>query len=57
MHTVRQLKEYSLDELLIRRYDKYRKIGVFLEEAVSLDRNGRLQNEEYPQPPHKAWGA
>ena len=31
IHTVRQLKDLSIDELLDRRYDKYRKIGVFLE--------------------------
>ena len=29
IHNLRQLKELSLDTLLQRRYEKYRKIGVF----------------------------
>jgi acetyl-CoA carboxylase carboxyl transferase subunit alpha len=41
IHTIRQLKEMSSDELLARRYDKYRKIGVFLETAQSAERNGQ----------------
>jgi acetyl-CoA carboxylase carboxyl transferase subunit alpha len=51
IHAIRQLKEASLDELLDRRYDKYRKIGVFLEEAVSPERNGQHHDGSHPDPP------
>ena len=42
IHTVRQLKELPVDELLDRRYDKYRKIGVFFDAAASGERNGSV---------------
>ncbi len=41
VHSIRQLKEIPTDELVARRYDKYRKIGVFLEPpAPEPERNG-----------------
>ncbi len=40
IQTIRQLKETPIDELLDRRYAKYRKIGVYLEEAAQPDQNG-----------------
>ena len=43
IHTVRQLKEIPIDTLLLRRYEKYRKIGVFFEETGGAERNGRAQ--------------
>jgi acetyl-CoA carboxylase carboxyl transferase subunit alpha len=42
IHAIRQLKEIPLDELLQRRYDKYRKMGVFLETPPSVERNGQI---------------
>jgi acetyl-CoA carboxylase carboxyl transferase subunit alpha len=42
IHSIRQLKELPLDELLQRRYEKYRKIGVFLEGASDVQRNGEV---------------
>ena len=51
IHSIRHLKEASLDDLLDRRYDKYRKIGVFLEEAVSPERNGQPHDSPHPDPP------
>jgi acetyl-CoA carboxylase carboxyl transferase subunit alpha len=41
IHTVRQLREVPIDQLLDRRYDKYRKMGVFLEAALTAERNGQ----------------
>jgi acetyl-CoA carboxylase carboxyl transferase subunit alpha len=41
IHTVRQLKDVPLDELLARRYEKYRKIGILLE-AQEPERNGPM---------------
>ena len=35
IQTIRQLKEIPIDKLLDRRYEKYRKIGVFLESRRS----------------------
>ncbi len=43
IQTVRHLKEVPLNELLDRRYDKYRKIGVYLEHAAGADRNGQVE--------------
>jgi acetyl-CoA carboxylase carboxyl transferase subunit alpha len=51
IHAIRQLKEFSLDDLLDRRYDKYRKIGVFLEEVAPPERNGRPQDAAHLVPP------
>jgi acetyl-CoA carboxylase carboxyl transferase subunit alpha len=45
IHTIRQLKEIALDDLLQHRYDKYRKMGVFLESGTSADRNGQIDAE------------
>jgi acetyl-CoA carboxylase carboxyl transferase subunit alpha len=42
IHALRQLKELPIDELLRRRYDKYRKIGVFLEGSSDAERNGQM---------------
>jgi len=41
--TVRHLKEVPLDELLDRRYHKYRKIGVYHEPAAGAQRNGQAE--------------
>jgi acetyl-CoA carboxylase carboxyl transferase subunit alpha len=43
IHTLRQLKDHSLDALLERRYEKYRKIGVFLEGVSDVERNGLVE--------------
>jgi acetyl-CoA carboxylase carboxyl transferase subunit alpha len=43
IHTVRQLREVPIDQLLDRRYNKYRKIGVFLETTVGAERNGQAE--------------
>ena len=43
IQTVRQLKDVATNELLDRRYDKYRKIGVFFDAAQSSERNGSVQ--------------
>jgi acetyl-CoA carboxylase carboxyl transferase subunit alpha len=43
IHSIRQLREVALDELLDRRYSKYRKIGVYQETAVSAERNGQVE--------------
>ncbi len=44
IHAIRQLKETPIDELLDRRYEKYRKIGVFLEGRPSIpEQNGRVE--------------
>jgi acetyl-CoA carboxylase carboxyl transferase subunit alpha len=51
IHAIRQLKEFSLDDLLDRRYDKYRKIGVFFEEVAPPERNGRPQDAAHLVPP------
>jgi acetyl-CoA carboxylase carboxyl transferase subunit alpha len=42
IHAIRQLKEIPLDDLLQRRYDKYRKMGVYLEALPITDRNGQI---------------
>jgi len=44
IHAVRQLKEVPLDELLDHRYDKYRKIGVYLEPTGGAERNGQVES-------------
>jgi acetyl-CoA carboxylase carboxyl transferase subunit alpha len=41
LHALRQLKGLAVDELLDRRYRKYRKIGAFVEGAAGADRNGQ----------------
>jgi acetyl-CoA carboxylase carboxyl transferase subunit alpha len=43
IHTIRQLKEIPLDDLLQHRYDKYRQMGVFLETTPGTDRNGQIE--------------
>jgi acetyl-CoA carboxylase carboxyl transferase subunit alpha len=43
IHTLRQLKDLSIEALLQLRYEKYRKIGVFLESAADAERNGLAQ--------------
>ena len=52
IHAIRQLKEIPTDELLSQRYDKYRKIGVYLETTPTPDpeRNGLAATSE-PAPP------
>jgi acetyl-CoA carboxylase carboxyl transferase subunit alpha len=42
VHALRQLKDVPIDTLLQRRYEKYRKIGVFVESAGDAERNGRV---------------
>jgi acetyl-CoA carboxylase carboxyl transferase subunit alpha len=44
IHSVRQLKDLPLDELLARRYNKYRKIGVFRETPGGDLRNGQVES-------------
>jgi acetyl-CoA carboxylase carboxyl transferase subunit alpha len=47
VHSIRQLKEIPTDELVARRYDKYRKIGVYLEPPPpEPERNGPPELEE-----------
>ena len=41
IQTIRQLKDTATDELLDRRYNKYRKIGKFFDAAEGGERNGR----------------
>ena len=43
IHALRQLGEVPIVSLLDRRYDKYRKIGVFQEIAVGAERNGQAE--------------
>jgi acetyl-CoA carboxylase carboxyl transferase subunit alpha len=43
IHTVRQLKDVAPDELLARRYEKYRRIGVLLE-ARNREQNGPVES-------------
>ena len=45
IHTVRQLREVPIDKLLDHRYNKYRKIGVFLETAVGVSGTDRPRPE------------
>jgi acetyl-CoA carboxylase carboxyl transferase subunit alpha len=42
IHSIRQLREIPTDELVNRRYDKYRKIGVYFDTNIATDpeRNG-----------------
>ena len=42
IHALRQLKDLPIDELLDRRYDKYRKIGVFIDSDADPERNGLI---------------
>jgi acetyl-CoA carboxylase carboxyl transferase subunit alpha len=44
IQTVRHLKEVPVNELIDRRYEKYRKIGVFEQTAGSPERNGQVQS-------------
>jgi acetyl-CoA carboxylase carboxyl transferase subunit alpha len=53
IHSIRQLREIPTDELVNRRYDKYRKIGVYLETTTTTpdpERNGLADTSE-PAPP------
>ncbi len=43
IHALRPLKDVPIDELLARRYEKYRNIGVFLESPVPTERNGQVE--------------
>jgi acetyl-CoA carboxylase carboxyl transferase subunit alpha len=41
VHSIRRLRELPIDELLARRYDKFRKMGVFEEKSPDdASRNG-----------------
>jgi acetyl-CoA carboxylase carboxyl transferase subunit alpha len=44
IQTVRHLKEVPLDELLDRRYHKYRKIGVYFDPNGGAERNGQARS-------------
>jgi len=44
IHTIRQLKEIPLDDLLQHRYDKYRKMGIFMETTPGTERNGQIDS-------------
>jgi acetyl-CoA carboxylase alpha subunit len=44
IQSVRQLKELSIDEMLDRRYNKYRKMGVFFDALEGGERNGQIGN-------------
>jgi acetyl-CoA carboxylase carboxyl transferase subunit alpha len=48
IHSIRQLKELPTDQLVDRRYEKYRKIGVFQETPPEPERNGPPESEEQP---------
>jgi acetyl-CoA carboxylase carboxyl transferase subunit alpha len=41
IQNVRHLKEVPINELLERRYQKYREIGVFLDSRAAAERNGQ----------------
>ncbi len=43
IHSLRQLKDVPLTELVDRRYEKYRKIGMFLE-TPNVERNGQVES-------------
>jgi acetyl-CoA carboxylase carboxyl transferase subunit alpha len=43
IQSVRQLKEFSIDEMLDRRYNKYRKMGVFFDALEGGERNGQAR--------------
>ena len=57
IHSIRQLREIPTDELVSRRYDKYRKIGVYLETPPAPapepdpapERNGPVETEGVPE--------
>ena len=51
IHSIRQLKEASLDDLLDHRYDKYRKIGVFHELADQPEQNELAETTPPETPP------
>jgi acetyl-CoA carboxylase carboxyl transferase subunit alpha len=57
IHAIRQLKEVPLDELLSRRYDKYRKIGVFHEAAPPNELNGKVDERPASVPTQDDLGA
>ncbi len=42
IQTVRHLKDVPLDELVDRRYQKYRRIGVYLDPSGGAERNGQV---------------
>jgi acetyl-CoA carboxylase alpha subunit len=43
LHALRQLKDFTVDELLEHRYGKYRKIGAFVEGQGDAGANGQLE--------------
>jgi acetyl-CoA carboxylase carboxyl transferase subunit alpha len=43
LHALRQLKDFTVDELLEHRYGKYRKIGAFVEGQGDAPPNGPLE--------------
>jgi acetyl-CoA carboxylase carboxyl transferase subunit alpha len=45
IHAIRQLREISNDDLVAQRYDKFRKIGVYLETTPDPERNGLAENQ------------
>jgi acetyl-CoA carboxylase carboxyl transferase subunit alpha len=45
IHAIRQLREIPTQELVARRYDKFRKNGVYLETATDPERNGLAESE------------
>ena len=46
IHAIRQLKEIPTDALVSQRYDKFRKMGVYLETTPDPERNGLAETEE-----------
>src|SRR5262249_28373048 len=48
IHSLRQLQDLPIDELLDRRYEKYRKIGVFMD-AAEAGRNGEIGTDQEAQ--------
>ena len=43
LHALRQLKGVAVDELLNRRYEKFRKIGAYVEGHGVAEANGQLE--------------
>ena len=53
LRALRELTDVPLDDLLDRRYEKYRKIGVFVESALPLDdREPGAVTSPHPAPDH-----
>ena len=47
---LRELAKVPADQLVAARYDRFRKIGVFLEEAADAASGSDLEDEGKPSP-------